>query len=130
MLSLFCKLPVRPLRTAADVRDGFMARVLLSVLQFRLSGRYAEAAPPFINIDLDHSDSGREGCAVSTLTITSEPRDWQGAVQARAPACRPARRPGLRRGGGTECGRPPRAPGSKALSEQPAVTVAPGLCER
>ena len=30
---------------------------------------------------MDHSDSGREGCAVSTLTITSEPRDWRGAVQ-------------------------------------------------
>lgn len=58
-----------------------MARVLLSVLQFRLNRRYVEAAPPFINIDLDHSDSGREGCAVSTLTITSEPRDWQGAIQ-------------------------------------------------
>lgn len=85
MLSLFCKLPVRPLRTARDVRDGFMARVLLSVLQFRLNRRYVEAAPPFINIDLDHSDSGREGCTVSTLTITSEPRDWQGAVQARPP---------------------------------------------
>jgi hypothetical protein len=25
--------------------------------------RYAEANPPFIGIDLDISDSGREGCA-------------------------------------------------------------------
>ena len=80
---------MRPLRTARDVRDGFMARVLLSVLQFRLNRRYVEAAPPFINIDLDHSDSGREGCAVSTLTITSEPRDWQGAIQVLLPEQQP-----------------------------------------
>ena len=56
---------------------------MLSVLQFRLNKRYVEANPPFVGIELDQSDSGREGCAVSTLTITSEPKDWQGAVQAR-----------------------------------------------
>ena len=58
-------------------------RIMLSVLQFRLNKRYVEANPPFVGIELDQSDSGREGCAVSTLTITSEPKDWQGAVQAR-----------------------------------------------
>ena len=54
---------------------------MLSVLQFRLNRRYVEAQPPFIAIELDQSDSGREGCAVSTLTITSEPKDWRGAIQ-------------------------------------------------
>ncbi len=54
---------------------------MLSVLQFRLNRRYVEANPPFVAIELDQSDSGREGCAVSTLTITSEPSDWRGAVQ-------------------------------------------------
>ncbi|MCO5603406.1 hypothetical protein L7F22_057556 [Adiantum nelumboides] len=39
-----------------------------------------KADPPFIGIELDHSDSGREGCSVSTLTISAEPRDWRGAV--------------------------------------------------
>ena len=61
---------------------------MLSVLQFRLNKRYVEADPPFVGIELDQSDSGREGCAVSTLTITSEPKDWQGAVQARMPVPR------------------------------------------
>ena len=56
-------------------------RIMLSVLQFRLNRRYVEADPPFVAIELDQSDSGREGCAVSTLTITSEPGDWRGAVQ-------------------------------------------------
>ncbi|KFM27169.1 putative zinc protease PqqL [Auxenochlorella protothecoides] len=69
-LSLFCKLPIQPLTTMQD----------LSVLQFRVNARYVEADPPFVSIELDHSDSGREGCAVSTLTITSEPGDWRGAV--------------------------------------------------
>ena len=60
-----------------------MVRVLLSVVQFRINARYVEGNPPFIGIELDHSDSGREGCAVSTLTITSEPKDWRGATQVR-----------------------------------------------
>ena len=53
---------------------------MLSVLQFRLNRRYVQADPPFVAIELDQSDSGREGCAVSTLTITSEPMDWRAAI--------------------------------------------------
>ena len=60
---------------------SLQVRIMLSVLQFRLNRRYVEASPPFIAIELDQSDSGREGCAVSTLTITSEPKDWRGAIQ-------------------------------------------------
>ena len=82
MLSLFCKLPVQPMNTMAGMRAGFMARVMLSVLQFRINGRYSTTArPPFISIEMDHSDSAREGCTVSTLTITSEPKDWKDAIQ-------------------------------------------------
>ena len=58
---------------------------MLSVLQFRLNRRYVQADPPFVAIELDQSDSGREGCAVSTLTITSEPKDWRGAIQVLQP---------------------------------------------
>lgn len=57
-------------------------RIILSVLSFRVNRRYVEGDPPFVSIDLDISDSSREGCSVSTLTITSEPGDWRGAVQA------------------------------------------------
>lgn len=60
---------------------------MLSVLQFRLNRRYVQADPPFVAIELDQSDSGREGCAVSTLTITSEPKDWRGAIQVRRCCC-------------------------------------------
>ena len=55
-------------------------RLLLSVWQFRVGRRYVAADPPFVDIALDISDSAREGCAVSTLTITAEPADWRGAV--------------------------------------------------
>ncbi|KAH7434480.1 hypothetical protein KP509_06G019300 [Ceratopteris richardii] len=79
-LSLFCKKPVQKVRTYADLRDVLMKRIVLSALQFRINNRYKKANPPFIGIELDHSDSGREGCTVSTLTITAEPKDWRGAV--------------------------------------------------
>lgn len=39
------------------------------------------ADPPFIGIELDISDSGREGATVSTLSVTAEPNDWEGAVR-------------------------------------------------
>ncbi len=62
-----------------------MSRIVLCVLHFRLGARYVEANPPFASIEMDHSDSAREGCAVSTLTILSEPCDWRGAVQVHLP---------------------------------------------
>ena len=80
-LSLFCKVPLRAMSTMEDLRRAFMVRILLSVMQFRANARYVAADPPFVAIELDHSDSGREGCAVSTLTVTSEPKDWRGAVR-------------------------------------------------
>lgn len=30
---------------------------------------------------MDHSDSGREGCTVTTLTVTAEPKNWQNAIK-------------------------------------------------
>ena len=82
MLSLFCKLPVQPMNTMAGLRQGFVARIMLSVLQFRINQQYTmTASPPFISVEMDHSDSAREGCTVSTLTITSEPKDWKDAIK-------------------------------------------------
>ncbi|CAL8466878.1 g6414 [Coccomyxa elongata] len=98
MLSLFCKLPVQPMTRIRDMRTAFMVRIMLSVLQFRLNRRYVEANPPFVAIELDQSDSGREGCAVSTLTITSEPSDWRGAVQVAVQEVRRLQRFGVTAG--------------------------------
>ena len=123
-LSLFCKLPVLPVSGPAALARCFSQRVALAVLQFRLA-RAAAAhrgggdgdgsdggddapdaasphAPSFQSADLDHSDSGREGCCVSTFTVTSEPSDWRAALRA---ACAEARRLARRGASPAEFGR-------------------------
>lgn len=42
---------------------------------------FQSSNPPFTSVELDHSDSGREGCTVTTLTVTAEPKNWQNAVK-------------------------------------------------
>ena len=52
---------------------------MLSALQFRISSLYQRLGRPcFSSVELDHSDAGREGRAVSTLT---EPVDWEEATK-------------------------------------------------
>eukprot|EP00897_Mesotaenium_endlicherianum_P002978 jgi/Mesen1/2708/ME000168S01777 len=97
-MSIFCKTPVRPVVTFGDLRNVLMQRIALSTLQFRINTRYKSANPPFLGVELDHSDSGREGCAVSTLTVTSEPRHWQGAVQVGCQEVRRLKEFGVTRG--------------------------------
>lgn len=42
---------------------------------------FQSSNPPFTSVEMDHSDSGREGCTVTTLTVTAEPKNWQSAVR-------------------------------------------------
>ncbi|MED6204572.1 hypothetical protein PIB30_117508 [Stylosanthes scabra] len=58
-----------------------MKRIFLSALHFRINTRYKSSNPPFTSVELDHSDSGREGCTVTTLTITAEPKNWENAIR-------------------------------------------------
>eukprot|EP00245_Coleochaete_scutata_P005274 TRINITY_DN18712_c0_g1_i1.p1 TRINITY_DN18712_c0_g1~~TRINITY_DN18712_c0_g1_i1.p1 ORF type:complete len:1369 (+),score=265.63 TRINITY_DN18712_c0_g1_i1:154-4260(+) len=97
-MSIFCKLPVKSVQRYGDLRTVLMQRIVLSTLQFRINARYKSANPPFTGIELDHSDSGREGCAVSTLTVTSEPRFWEGAVMVGVQEVRRLREFGVTRG--------------------------------
>lgn len=80
-INLFCKIPVNKVRTYGDLRNVLMKRIFLSALHFRINTRYKSSNPPFTSIELDHSDSGREGCTVTTLTVTAEPQNWQGAIK-------------------------------------------------
>eukprot|EP00798_Chlamydomonas_sp_ICE-L_P027064 gene27064-2297_t len=98
MLSIFCKLPIQPMTTMGHMKQMLMMRIILSVYQFRINTRYIQADPPFMAIEIDISDSGREGCAVSTLTITSQPSDWRGAVQVGVQEVRRMQRHGLTKG--------------------------------
>lgn len=79
--NMFCKIPVNKVRTYRDLRNVLMKRIFLSALHFRVNTRYKSSNPPFISIELDHSDSGREGCTVTTLTVTAEPQKWQNAIK-------------------------------------------------
>ncbi|KAJ4845649.1 hypothetical protein Tsubulata_036223 [Turnera subulata] len=73
--------PVNKVRTYGDLRLVLMKRIFLSALHFRINGRYKSSNPPFTSVELEHSDSGREGCTVTTLTVTAEPRNWQNAIK-------------------------------------------------
>lgn len=80
-INMFCKIPVNKVQTYRDLRIVLMKRIFLSALHFRINSRYKSSNPPFTSVELDHSDSGREGCTVTTLTITAEPKNWQNAIR-------------------------------------------------
>ncbi|WVZ79335.1 hypothetical protein U9M48_026926 [Paspalum notatum var. saurae] len=80
-INMFCKIPVSKVRTYKDLRSVLMKRIFLSALHFRINTRYKSSNPPFTSVELDHSDSGREGCTVTTLTVTAEPQNWRSAIK-------------------------------------------------
>eukprot|EP01018_Ginkgo_biloba_P028527 Gb_13236 [translate_table: standard] len=47
---------------------------------------------------LDHSDSGREGCTVTTLTVTAEPRNWRDALKVSVQQVRRLKEFGITKG--------------------------------
>ncbi|GAX77204.1 hypothetical protein CEUSTIGMA_g4650.t1 [Chlamydomonas eustigma] len=97
-LSIFCKLPILSMTKMEHLRQSLMMRLILSVFQFRVHGRYMSSTPSFHSIELDISDSGREGCAVSTLTITSDPDKWKDAIAVAVQEVRRLQRHGVTRG--------------------------------
>ncbi|XP_066379077.1 stromal processing peptidase, chloroplastic isoform X5 [Miscanthus floridulus] len=75
------EIPVSKVQTYKDLRSVLMKRIFLSALHFRINTRYKSSNPPFTSVELDHSDSGREGCTVTTLTVTAEPQNWRSAIK-------------------------------------------------
>jgi len=76
-LNFYAKAPVRPLKTLEDIRHLVAVRILIGVLQFRIVSRYSSNHAP---VQIDHSDSFREGCAVTSVTVNADPRDWRNAL--------------------------------------------------
>ncbi|CAK0800860.1 unnamed protein product [Prorocentrum cordatum] len=76
-LNFYSKAPVRPLRTQEDILYLVCARILIGVVQFRIVSRYASNHAP---VQIDHSDSFREGCAVTSITVNADTRDWRNAL--------------------------------------------------
>jgi len=76
-VNFYSKVPVRPLRSLEDIRHLVAVRILVGVLQFRIVSRYSSNHAP---VQIDHSDSFREGCAVTSITVNADPRDWRNAL--------------------------------------------------
>lgn len=76
-INFYAKAPVRPLRTLEDIRHLLAVRILVGVLQFRIVSRYSSNHAP---VQVDHSDSFREGCAVTSITVNTDPRDWRNGL--------------------------------------------------
>lgn len=79
--NIFSKLAIKPLEKMGDLHRTILQRIVLLVLQSRIQARYAETNADYKRIELDHSDSAREGCCVSTVTVTCEPREYEFALQ-------------------------------------------------
>ena len=88
MLWILLQIPVSKAQTYGDLRNVLMKRVFLSALHFRINTRYKSSNPPFTVVESDHGDFGREGCAVTILTVTAEPKNRQN--------CRTRHRGGLK----------------------------------
>jgi hypothetical protein len=73
-LHLFAKRPVDPVVDLASYRRTLARRVALAALQIRLNvgGRSDDPACTFV--EFNQLDSAREGCAVCSLDMTSEPK--------------------------------------------------------
>ncbi|XP_027125887.1 stromal processing peptidase, chloroplastic [Coffea arabica] len=97
-INMFCKIPVNKVQSFGDLRNVLMKRIFLSALHFRINTRYKSSNPPFTSVELDHSDSGREGCTVTTLTVTAEPKNWQSAIKVAVQEVRRLKKFGVTKG--------------------------------
>jgi len=78
---LFAKRPVEPVCDMASFRRGLARRVCLAALQIRLNVGGRSDDPAFTFVEFNQLDSAREGCAVCSLDMTSEPDRWEEAVE-------------------------------------------------
>jgi len=81
-LHLFAKRPVEPIVDLPSFRKSLARRVALAALQIRMNVGGRSDDPPFQFVEFNQLDSAREGCAVCSLDLTSEPERWQEAIHA------------------------------------------------
>jgi predicted Zn-dependent peptidase len=77
---LFAKRPVDPVVDLNSFRRSLARRVALAALQIRLNVGGRSDDPAFTFVEFNYLDSAREGCAVCSLDMTSEPSRWRDAV--------------------------------------------------
>jgi len=78
---LFAKRPVEPISDMASFRRSLARRICLAALQIRLNVGGRSDDPAFTFVEFNQLDSAREGCAVCSLDMTSEPHRWYEAIQ-------------------------------------------------
>ena len=96
--NIFSKLPVLPLRHMGDLHRTVNQRIVLLVLQSRSS-----RSTPSWNRSTTRDASwiaatAREGCTVSTVTVTCEPLHWKYALQVAVEEARRLKQHGLTAG--------------------------------
>jgi predicted Zn-dependent peptidase len=79
-MHLFVKRPVENIVDINSFQKSLAKRIALAALQIRLNvgGRSDDPACTFV--EFNQLDSAREGCAVCSLDLTSEPRRWKDAI--------------------------------------------------
>jgi len=77
---LFAKRPVEPITDIDSFRRSLARRVALAALQIRLNVGGRSDDPAFTFVEFNQLDSAREGCAICSLDMTSEPHRWKEAV--------------------------------------------------
>ncbi len=77
---LFAKRPVDKITNIQSFRRSLARRVALAALQIRLNVGGRSDDPAFTFVEFNQLDSAREGCAICSLDMTSEPYRWKEAV--------------------------------------------------
>ena len=77
---LFAKRTVEPITDISSFRRSLARRVALAALQIRLNVGGRSDDPAFTFVEFNQLDSAREGCAICSLDMTSEPHRWKEAA--------------------------------------------------
>lgn len=77
---LFAKRPMEPIVTLENLRRDLMRRMALSALQIRFNVMQRKD-PLFTFVDFNQLNWPREGCAVCSMDITTDPANWKDAVK-------------------------------------------------
>lgn len=77
---LFAKRPIETIVTHSSLKRDLMRRIALSALQIRFNVQQRQD-PLFTFVDFNQLNWPREGCAVCSLDLTTDPSSWRGAVK-------------------------------------------------
>lgn len=76
---LFAKRPIEPITSFQALRRDIIRRMTLSALQIRFNVEQRQD-PLFTFVDFNQLNWPREGCAVCSLDLTTDPSRWKAAV--------------------------------------------------